>query len=352
MNDRRAQIWIAVVAGIALAALALLAGSATASLSEPALALPPDVNAPSHVDQTTLGWGSGWITLTPGTAETLTHNLGGDPDDYAVDLWFMDTDAGGYGINARSYGGMEAGEEYYGAAWQHLTSNTIQVIRFANDTFADYVRVRVWVPDPMPDYCSDWTLIGLGQTRVFTHSLGGNVDDYSVGMMFNSAARGITHFAYGGLEFNTGTYVGAYWSDLNSSTVRVTRYAGGLPAAQVRICVTLPDSPDYDSGWVAVTQGTTETLSHDLLLNPNQFRVRMSRKSGDGDIGINNIGAGGMVDAGDHSLGVNWENLTANTIDVFRRSQDVHSDQVRVRIWARTHKIYLPHVLNDYGASE
>lgn len=349
MNDRKASIWIAVVVGLALVALLLFASSATANPSRPGPVLPdpatPNTSA-ARIAQTASGWSSGWITITPGTAETLTHDLGGDPDDYAVELWFMDTDEGGYGINTQAYGGLEAGGSYYGAAWQHLTSNTIQVIRFADDTLADQIRVRVWVPDPLPDYCSDWTSIVPEQTLVFTHSLGGDVDGYVVGMAFSSTVRGINNFAYGGFEFNSGDYRGAYWHGVTSSTVRVFRYPGVLIAAQVRVCVTRPDPPDYDSGWVTVTQGTTRTLTHNLGKNPNLYLVRLHSKSDDSSFGINSVCAGGMDDMG-NPKGVNWENSTANTINVFRRSQDEHADQVRLRIWVRGHKIYLPLVLNS-----
>jgi hypothetical protein len=349
MNNKQIQIWIAVVAGLALAALLLLASSATASLPEPDLALPDPVTSnagASRAAQAASGWSSGWITITPGTVETLTHDLGGDTDEYAVELWSMDTDEGGYGINARAYGGLEAGGSYYGAAWQHLTSNTIQVVRFADDTFADRVRVRVWVPDPLPEYCSDWTSIALSQTLVFTHSLGGDVDDYVVGMAFSNTLRGISNFAYGGLEINSGDYRGAYWHDLTTSTVRVFRFPGGLPAAQLRICVTRPDPPDYDSGWVTVTQDTTRTFAHNLRLNPNLYLVRLHAKSDDSSFGINNVYAGGM-DADGSPRGTNWQNSTANSIDVFRRSQDEHADQVRLRIWVRGHRIYLPLALKN-----
>ena len=72
----------------------------------------------------------------------------------------------------------------------------------------------------------------------------------------------------------------------------------------------------------------------------------MHAKSDDGNVGMNSIGAGGM-DADGSPLGVNWEGLTANSIKVFRRSEDAHAGQVRVRIWSRAHKIYLPLVLRN-----
>jgi hypothetical protein len=336
--NKQARIWIATVAGLALAALLLLAGSATAGVSQP---IPH-----SRIAQDAQGWSSGWITVTPGLSATLNHNLGGDPDDYAVELWFRDAQAEGHGINTRAYGGLEVDGAYYGAYWHHLTSDSIQLARFADDTFADRVRVRVWVPDPLPDYCSSWTPIGLGETLTFSHGLGGDVDDYGVRMTFSSTLSGITHFAFGGLEFNDGgTRLGAFWHNLTTSTVQVSRYPGGL-AAQVRVCVTIPDPPDYDSGWVTVTQGTTTTFDHELKVNPNLLGVRLSAKSSEDNVGINGFAAGGLNDKG-NPRGFNWENLTANSVNVVRYADDEHASQVRVRIWSLMHKVYLPLALRD-----
>ena len=292
MHDRKVSIWTAIVTGLALVALFLLAGSVAAISPGPTRvssdSAPPSAGG-TRIVSAASGWSSGWITITPGTFVTLTHDLGGDPDDYAVELWFMDTDDGGYGINVRAYGGLEAEGSYYGAFWQHLTNNTIQVVRSANDTFADYVRVRVWVPDPLPDYCSDWTFINPGKTLTFTHGLDKAPDELVVGMVFSSTARGINNFAYGGIELGPTDYRGAYWSHVDSSTVRVFRYPGLSIPAQVRVCVTRPDPPDYDSGWVTIAQGVTKTLTHNLHMNPNLYLIRLYSKSDDSSFGINSI---------------------------------------------------------------
>jgi hypothetical protein len=67
---------------------------------------------------------------------TLTHNLGGDPMDYAVELWFLDTD-NVLGVNRRNYGGLEANGQWLGAHGEPLTSTTINVYRQPNDNSAD-----------------------------------------------------------------------------------------------------------------------------------------------------------------------------------------------------------------------
>jgi hypothetical protein len=91
---------------------------------------------------------SGWVSISPASAVELTHNLGGNPDNYVVDLQFKDD--GAYGIHNIYYGGREAGGNNYGANWRKLTNTTIEVFRHANDDLADYIRVRIWVYKPYP----------------------------------------------------------------------------------------------------------------------------------------------------------------------------------------------------------
>ena len=107
-------------------------------------------------------WTSGWVTLAPGTSQVFNHNLGLQPEKYAVELWFQDAD-NGWGINRRNYGGLEAGGKFYGAHWSNLTANTVQVFRQADDNAADQIRIQVWVPPLVPDFDSGWIAIPAGQ---------------------------------------------------------------------------------------------------------------------------------------------------------------------------------------------
>lgn len=93
---------------------------------------------------------SGWVPGNLGKYNILAHKIGGNPDDYIVDLQFGDLD-NGYGVNQRCYGGCDfrakdAGYEdtKQGAYWRWLTHTNIDVGRRANDHFADSVRVRIW----------------------------------------------------------------------------------------------------------------------------------------------------------------------------------------------------------------
>jgi hypothetical protein len=90
---------------------------------------------------------SGWRTIAQGATLELTHNIGGDRDNYVVDLQFWDSSIG---INSYHYGGdnMEWDDGTYvytGVYYKSLTSSVIRIYRNDEDSGADKVRVRIWV---------------------------------------------------------------------------------------------------------------------------------------------------------------------------------------------------------------
>ena len=86
---------------------------------------------------------SGWVNIGQGQAFGLTHNLGGDPNDYIVDVQFY---SGGYERNHRRYGGDEDSDgDNVGAYWSNLDSTSIWLVRHSQDNAAQQIRVRIWV---------------------------------------------------------------------------------------------------------------------------------------------------------------------------------------------------------------
>ncbi len=335
MRIKLMSILLPIALGVAALVALLSAGN---TLADRALVAPA---ADATSTSSAYWWSSGWITVARGSAVTLTHNLGGDPDDYLIQMWFLDTD-NGHGINIRAYGGLEKNGQWYGAAWQNLTANTIQIVRYANDTLADRIMVQVWTPLTPFDYCSDWTTVPT-LTTVFTHNLGGSTaDDYIVHLTFRNSANGINQRAYGGIEYGSGThFVGGYWSHLTTSTVEVYRYINDPFAYQMRVCVTTPPArPDYDSGWVTMTSDSLITLTHDLQVPIGRYKVRLDQWSD--YLGINNKDLGGAVE-NVIPYGANWENLTTRTVRIYSRA----AQRVRLRIWVPK-MVYLPLVLNNY----
>ncbi|HPQ45649.1 MAG TPA: hypothetical protein PKZ42_15635 [Syntrophales bacterium] len=93
---------------------------------------------------------SGWVAITADTAIILTHNLGGDADDYVVDMQYKDFI--GDGVNQRHYGGADFGNkppsgrnenDRVGAYWRTLTTSTITVYRRPEDVYASNIRIRI-----------------------------------------------------------------------------------------------------------------------------------------------------------------------------------------------------------------
>ena len=325
---------------VALAGPALLAQGSQATA--------PALPAPAGASIAATAWSSGWVDIDPGQLITLQHNLGGDPSQYSVQLWFWDTDAGGFGINTRAYGGLEVNGLYYGAFWRNLDGAGIGVYRHSDDTLADRVRVWIWVPQPLPEYCSPWTPVAAGASAPFAHNLGRNVDDYAVGLWFSDTGSvyGVNQTAYGGMEDN-GQDLGAWWHDLTTTGVQVHRAAGDPYAGSVRVCVSVAETPDYDSGWVDINPGQMMALHHDLGGDTDRYVVRMEfEDTAATGLGIHHENAGGNA-IGSTYVGANWENLTESSIRVVRRPDDAHTGRVRLRIWMRRFSTYLPVILND-----
>lgn len=348
MKDRRRFKRTPVLVATLVVALLLLVGVYTVIAASPA---EPDPDL-SSISGSAIAWSSPWTLINQGETLTFTHNLGGDPNTYTVELWFLDTD-GGRGINRCYYGGLEDSGNWYGAHWQNLTANTIQVYRQPNDTVADRVRVRVWIPDATPDYDSGWRNLATGATY-FYHGLTVTPTDLSVAVWFSGTLHGIHHFSYGGLT--DGTFQrGAYWW-MTGNAVVVYRRPDDANVEQARVVVVHGAPPDYDSlvalgGWQPITPSVPFTFTHNLNWNPNMLLVRGEcRDSAVGAAEFHQMWAGGDEWAGGLFRGAHLQNLTANSIQFVRQANDVECDQARVVIYRRSVQVYLPIVLKSYSS--
>ncbi|HUW09272.1 MAG TPA: hypothetical protein VM537_06045, partial [Anaerolineae bacterium] len=314
------------IVGLVMAALAMLAmtGIVRADLSSAATGHGGD-RAPD-------GWTSGWVPIDPGQTLSFTHSLGGDPTLYGVDLWFRDTRSPGLGIHQRAYGGMDVAGTHHGAYWHNLTSEAVSVTRLADDVAVGQIRLRLWIPDA-PDYTSAWLSPSPCGSAVPTHMLGGDLDDYAVGLLFEDTdpgGLGLHHYAFGGLEVD-GADHGAYWHSLSDTVIYVQRGCEDTAVDRLRVTINRPDPPEYDSGWLDLAQGELRTLTHNLGGNPSTYVVRLSSQAA--GVGRNTRALGGLEEDG-LFYGANWERLTSSSINVVRRPDDITSSQVRVRIWA------------------
>ncbi len=93
---------------------------------------------------------SGFTAIAQGDVELFTHDLGGDPDNYFVDLQCRDT-TGFFppGINNIGIGGDNDGAAVRGAYWLFLSDTIVGALRNADDNACKEVRVRIWVMPPL-----------------------------------------------------------------------------------------------------------------------------------------------------------------------------------------------------------
>jgi hypothetical protein len=290
---------------------------------------------------------SGWRNINQGQTLTLNHNIGGSTDDYVVYLEFKDNES--YGIHQRSYGGPVFNPESaasstgsnatpqltpvsVGAYWSNLSASAIQATRCPDDAGADQIRLRIWRASH-PDYDSGWQIPGT--ETVFTHNLGGPWNDYVIDLQFKDVeSYGVNHRFYGGGPAEE--EAGGFWRGLDGSRVSAVKqeFAGHIDRVRVRIWRS--PAPKYDSGWFNLSPAASQTLTHGLGGNANDYVVDMQFK--DSLFGINNRYYGSRMCYDSFSPYINyegayWYSLNDSQITVYRAESDSLADQVRVRIW-------------------
>ncbi len=319
-----------------------------------------DVIEPASIDALTSAafsggpaYDSGWVPVRRGQTLTLRHGLGGNLDDYVV---IMDYKAKGVdGVNQRYYGGADFGthpapghaaNDRVGAYWRSLTTSTITIYRRPEDTYADWVRIRIWV-DPYPDYDSGWVSLSQGAPLSLNHNLGGDPIDYVVDLEYKSAGSGVNQRYFGGVDFGSKSFggarnndrVGAYWRSLTSSTITLFRRAEDGYAGQVRVRIWKRPQPTYDSGWVSINPNQAITLYHHIGGDPDNYVVSMLYKNTSSGINLRyyggmDVGAQAPPGVGENDrIGAYWRSLKKTSITVYRRPEDPYAQQVRIRIW-------------------
>jgi len=184
---------------------------------------------------------SGWTAISQDATQVFTHNLGGDPMYFLVDM--EQRAVGIIGINQLAYGGLDVGNQppvglsendRVGAYWRSLTSSSIVVYRRPEDPYAADVRIRIWRM-ARPDYDSGWSVIAKNAELIFTHNLGGNQNRYLTSLVQYDldGGNGMNHRHYGGDDlgdnpssgYSANDQVGASFSHLTAVGVSVTRRA-------------------------------------------------------------------------------------------------------------------------------
>jgi hypothetical protein len=197
---------------------------------------------------------SGWFPLGQDAVQTLVHNLGGNVDDYLVDMQYR---SAADGVNQRYYGGADFGaktivgaeNDRVGAYWRSLTITSITTYRRPEDIYAEEVRVRIWRVTA-PAYDSGWVGLSPDTFKVLSYNLGGSAGEYLVDFLQYDGGgdNGINQRHLGGADFGinppTGyaadDRVGAYWRSLSPTGVVVYRRPEDGFAAYVRLRIWAP----------------------------------------------------------------------------------------------------------------
>ncbi|MGC9358010.1 MAG: hypothetical protein ACP5GX_09090 [Anaerolineae bacterium] len=343
---KRLSLTMALAGIVIFAVLFIATGEARSAADGPGPAV-------SLISSAATGWSSGWFAITPGATEVLTHSLGGDVGDYAVELMFLDADAGGLGINTFGYGGFEDSGQWEGGYWSDLTITNISVHRMPNDETADMMRVRVWFMTPA-DYDSGWEVITPTLPLTLSHNLGTNSEDYTLSLWFQDDTPdgyGIHNRYFGSIE-QGGQYEGAHWQNLDESDIVVRRWTDDTDVDQVRLrIVQTPPPPAFDSGWTSIVAGETITLTHDLGGQAGHYRVSLQYRDVSGlptSFGRNMLWAGGEA-VGSNLFGGHWQRLNNSTVQLYRQpgGTNPRDTEVRLRIWAPGRVVYLPLVTKN-----
>lgn len=99
---------------------------------------------------------SGWLIISKtgtlvgvDTVMDIDHNLGGNPDNYVVDLQFRSNKLGvhqyHHGGTNFSKGSLRKNNVHNGSWWTGLTAQKIFVHRGSSDKYTEKVRVCIWV---------------------------------------------------------------------------------------------------------------------------------------------------------------------------------------------------------------
>ena len=87
---------------------------------------------------------SGWRSISLNATSDFYHNLGGNTDNYFIDL-ICKSNSSSVGVNGFGLGGDYNWEEFYGVYWRSLSTTQVTVERLAHDQDCDQVRIRIWL---------------------------------------------------------------------------------------------------------------------------------------------------------------------------------------------------------------
>lgn len=279
---------------------------------------------------------SGWFSLDPAQAMNLVLNLGGNPDNYLVDVRFADADINTT-IGYHNIG--EGGDQTFGAAagatWSNLDADFIQVFRNPQDTLCDRVRVRIWanVSPTRTEGWEPWNAVP-SRTHPVSLSAGGPWTDYVAVMDTRSPQTNTKprNYSIGGDFISMDTAYGYYFDNFSHDEVDVVWLPGTTSNTDFRLRLFAYSAPGFDSGWQTSPPGDTITFGHPLSGDPDDYWIDLQFRGEPGSLGVNNAQFGGDTFDG-LSHGGAWHKLGSQTVSILRLAGDSQTNEYRLRGW-------------------
>jgi hypothetical protein len=155
-----------------------------------------------------------------------------------------------------------------------------------------------------------------------------SIAGYNSGLVFTETGEGHAMYIEQGGQVGIGTTSPAAKLEVDGDLKVTGAYKGNISSSTGSDGAPFP-RPAYDSGWVAVAQGSVVSLTHNIGGNLDNYVVDLQFKCNPLlPFGINNIGYGLNGD-----IGAYYGELTTTSIKVYRAPADITADEIRVRIW-------------------
>ncbi len=119
-------------------------------------------------------------------------------------------------------------------------------------------------------------------------------------------------------------------------------------ADQVRVRIWRVSNPNFESGYDGFTPGVTQSISHNLQVDPGNMLVDVTANQINGDhkmfYGRVDIGASGPFGgyAENDRAGYYWYNLSQTGLSVSRMSEDDNAVLINTRIWKIPSVVFVP----------
>lgn len=329
-----------IIGGILAIILIAYITAASASQDNPA-----DNNNPYRLAQSksintygSLLFDSGWdyVGVSPDPYPIVyNHNIGGNANDYVVNLECLDFSAlGTYDCTNHDFN--------INAHWYGLTNSKINVW-VSGSGLPVYIRLRIYTKPTV--YNSGWYAIGIHPDPIpISFDLGYikyNLDNLVIKLDCSD-------------DTSLGTYdctnqnfdIDAHWYDMGGTDIKVYVRGGSRPdAVRVRF---FSEVPAYNGDWHTIgvrPDSLPIPFQHNLGGNSNEYIIELDCKD-DTELGFYDC-TNQLFNQGTH-----WYGMNNTNIDLWISGGSM-PDDVRVRIWRQNltipKKIYLSLVIKNYS---